>query len=87
MRSLSIVLIVLSLSAIARAHMFAPAPLINAVQVASYIELEPAEAGSASSLLINQVQEEQRDAGCITAVLIEENGGHHAVPNPSGKGN
>ena len=74
MRSLSDILIVLSLSATAGAQGSAPAPLINAVQVVTYIDLEPAEAGSASSLLIKQVQEEQRNAGCITIVLIEEDG-------------
>ena len=52
MRSLSSRLIVLSLSAIAGAQMSAPAPLIDAVQVVTYIDLEPAEAGSAFSLLI-----------------------------------
>ena len=74
MRSLSTVLIVLSLSAIAGAQMSPPAPLNNAVQVVTYIDLEPTQAGSASSLLIKQVQEEQRNADCITVVLIEETG-------------
>ena len=74
MRSLSSILIVLSLSATAGAQVSAPAPLIYAVQVVTYIDLEPTQAGSASSLLVKQVQEEQRNAGCITVVLIEENG-------------
>ena len=47
MRSLSNLLIVLSWSAIAGAQMAAPAPLIDAVQVVTYIDLEPAEACSA----------------------------------------
>ena len=74
MRSLTSVLIVLSLSVIAGAQMSTPAALDTAVQVVTYIDLEPTQAGSASSLLVKQVQEEQRNAGCITVALIEENG-------------
>jgi hypothetical protein len=77
MRSLSSVVIVLGLSAIVGAQTSAPAPLINAVQVVTYIHLAPEQAGGASSLLVREVQEEQRTSGYITVVLTEENGRHN----------
>lgn len=78
MRSLSSVASILVFwAAVAHAQTSAPASLVDAVQVVTYVDLSPERAESASSLLIKQVQQERRSSGCTTVVLLEENGRHN----------
>ena len=75
MRSLSSVASILVFcAAVANAQTFAAPSLMDAVQVVTYVDLSPERAEIASSLLTKQVQQERRNSGCTTVVLLEENG-------------
>ncbi len=74
MRALSVVIVETFLFATAQAQTPLPDPSINEVQIVTYVDLEPAQAASGSSLLVKQVQAEGRTVGCRVAFLIIEDG-------------